>query len=268
MTRGDVVISTPYPEVNAILSAVLSGARGALGPHLVGMYLYGSLATGDFDPQSSDVDFLVVTESEVTEATFQALAAMHARLAASGLPWATRLEGSYIPRAALRRYDPEDGPHPMLLTHEPLYLSAHGSDWILQRAMLREQGIVLAGPDPCTLIDPVARDDVRAAVRAVLQQWWAPMLDNSTFLHGHGYPAFAVLTMCRALYTLESGALASKPVAAQWAQIALDPHWTPLIERAVTERNDMPAGNLREIQDFIRYTVTRGQKWERETREE
>ena len=61
---------TPYPDVNEILDLLLARASAILGPQLVGMYLYGSLSSGDFDPASSDIDFVIVTEQ---------LALLHAR---------------------------------------------------------------------------------------------------------------------------------------------------------------------------------------------
>ena len=79
---------TPYPDVNAILTLLLAEVRAILGDRFVGMYLYGSLSSGDFDPGSSDVDFLVATEGELPDEALAALEAMHARIAASGLPWA------------------------------------------------------------------------------------------------------------------------------------------------------------------------------------
>ena len=56
---------TKYPEVNKILDLLLTSVSQVLGNQLVGMYLYGSLSSGDFDPQSSDIDFLVVTTSSL-----------------------------------------------------------------------------------------------------------------------------------------------------------------------------------------------------------
>ncbi|MEO7019942.1 MAG: nucleotidyltransferase domain-containing protein [Ktedonobacteraceae bacterium] len=44
-----------------------------LGTQIVGLYLYGSLSLGDFDPASNDVDFLVVTEGELPEETLEQL---------------------------------------------------------------------------------------------------------------------------------------------------------------------------------------------------
>jgi hypothetical protein len=40
---------TPYPDVNAILNVLLAAVRAILGNQFVGFYLYGSLASGDFD---------------------------------------------------------------------------------------------------------------------------------------------------------------------------------------------------------------------------
>jgi hypothetical protein len=58
---------------------------------------------------------------------------MHAEIASSGLPYATRLEGSYIPRHALRRYDPANARHPTIGTDWPFQVEWHGNDWIIER---------------------------------------------------------------------------------------------------------------------------------------
>ncbi len=97
---------TPHGDVNAALDELLAGIRAALRDDFVGMYLYGSLATGDFDPQSSDVDVLVVTRDALGSEQFAALSALHARFAAGDSPWAVEIEVSYIPLGALPRFDP------------------------------------------------------------------------------------------------------------------------------------------------------------------
>ena len=84
---------------------MLSSATMVLGNQLVGMYLYGSLSSGDFDPESSDIDFLVVTTSTLSDKAIADLEAMHHRIWKSGLKWASRLEGSYIPKREMHRHD-------------------------------------------------------------------------------------------------------------------------------------------------------------------
>ena len=83
---------TPYPEVNAVLQALLSGVQDVLGDCFVGMYLYGSLAGGDFCPQRSDIDFVVATADVLPDEMIVALEAMHARIAEGNLKWAAKLE--------------------------------------------------------------------------------------------------------------------------------------------------------------------------------
>src|SRR6266540_6103938 len=97
---------TKYPEINKILELLLSSATRVLGSQLVGMYLYGSLSSGDFDLETSDIDFLVVTTSSLSDKTIAELESMHHRIWKSGLKWSAKLEGSYIPKRDIRRHDP------------------------------------------------------------------------------------------------------------------------------------------------------------------
>ena len=103
MTSTQPTSPTPYDAVNTLLLMLLAGVQTILREKLVGFYLCGSLSLGDFDPQSSDVDFLIVTTEDLSGKVLEELRDMHASIASSGLPYAHRLEGSYIPRAALRR---------------------------------------------------------------------------------------------------------------------------------------------------------------------
>ena len=246
---------TPYPDVNAVLDRLLANVQTVLADRFAGMYLYGSLSSGDFDPRRSDIDFVVTTTGELTEDVIAALDSMHTQIMSSGLKWAKKLEGSYIPQAALRRYDPDGPPYPTL-NEGRFYLAPHGSDWIIQRHIIREHGVRLAGPPLQTVVDPVQPDDLRGAVRGILAEWWAPMLDNPDWLGRDEYQAFAVLTMCRALHALEHGDIASKPVAARWVQ-QTHGEWADLIERALAWHHGDPWDELEQTLAFMRYTLER-----------
>src|SRR6185369_15333424 len=75
---------TAYPEIDETLAALLSGSRAILGDNLFGMYLFGSLASGDFDADTSDIDFAVVTHAAVDAATQAELGQLNTRIQASG----------------------------------------------------------------------------------------------------------------------------------------------------------------------------------------
>jgi hypothetical protein len=101
-----------------------------------------------------------------------------------------------------------------------------------------------------------------------MREWWAPMLHSpDPRLHGSEYQAYAILTLCRALYTLEYGAVVSKSAAARWAQETIDERWRPLIELALAWPDEAQLDHLSEILDFIRYTLERGQQYEGSTDE-
>jgi len=253
---------TQYPDVNALLRELLDGAQSVLGKQFVGMLLYGSLASGEFD-DASDVDVLVVTDGDLSGETLAALAALHTRLAQGESRWAVQLEISYIPLAALRRHDPAHATHPRLDRGqgEKLYWMAHDVDWVVQRYALRERGLVVAGPPPASLIDPVSPDELRAAMRPLLARREQFLRDHAKDLDFRGYQSYVVLTVCRMLYTLEHGTVVSKPVAARWALTALGERWAGLIERAVIGRHvpqssgQVPVGDLSSTMEFIRYAI-------------
>jgi Domain of unknown function (DUF4111)/Nucleotidyltransferase domain len=253
---SNLTTPTPYPDVNAVLHVLLANVQAELGDRFVGMYLHGSLASGDFDPASSDIDFVVVTDDALPETTICALEAMHMRLIDGGSRWALKLEGTYFSRQAIRHYQPSATLFPSL-NEASFYMGRHGSDWVIQSHILREHGLVLAGPAPRDLIDPVAPDDLRRATRELLSEWWAPMLQNTARLRSSDYQAYAILTMCRALYTLETGAIASKPAAARWAREALGMDRAAAIERALAWRPDVQLDMLDDALDMIQYTLKR-----------
>ncbi len=257
---------TPYADVNAVLCDLLSGVQTILGRHLVGMYLDGSLAMGDFDA-SSDIDFVVVTDEKVGDDLFSALRAMHDRIATLDSKWALHLEGSYISQQALERYDPAQALHPNIEwgKGERLKMVQHDEAWQTHRYVLREHGITLMGPSPRTLIAPVSPDDLRQAMLCVLRRWAAPILDDPRPTKYRGYQSYIVLSLCRILYTLEYGTVVSKRVAARWARESLGERWVPLIESAWVGRdNPEPAASLEDVNgtlDFIRYALALSEKY-------
>lgn len=251
---------TPYPDVNEILNLLHSSIKEILQDHFVGMYLFGSLANGDFD-EHSDIDVLIVTDSAISNSTFSALQEMHERINQVDSPWAIQLEVSYIPQNALRRFDAKDNLHPHMDrgSGEKLHMMMHADDWIIQRHSLRECGIVVTGPKLQTLIDPVSPNELRKAVVDVLPLWTSPILDDPSEINKRGYQSFFVLSLCRMLYTMEHGVIVSKPFAATWARENLHP-WTSLIERAWTGRQnpglEAQPEDINGTLDLIRYTLT------------
>ena len=93
---NDVKIPThPYPELREVLNVFADEIAAELKENLVGIYLVGSIASGDFD-LDSDVDFLVVTNTELTEADMKPLQDIQIKIHEIDCYPAKHLEGSYI----------------------------------------------------------------------------------------------------------------------------------------------------------------------------
>jgi len=252
---------TPYPDVNVLLQRLRASVREVLRDDFIGMYLYGSLASGDFDPDGSDIDVVVITARVLPDDLVCALEAMHAVVAAGDTKWVARLEAAYVPQQAMRRFDPNASPCPTI-NEGHFYLDRQSSDWVIQRHVLYESGVVVAGPPLRSMIDPVQPDGIRRAVCALLHGWWSSLLDNPDLrLNNSGYQGYAVFTMCRALYALEHGVIVSKPVAARWAQQTLGEPWAGLIDCAFIWRHGGKSERLNDVLAFMRYTIQRSDEF-------
>ena len=252
---------TPYPEINVVLAELIAGMQAILGENLLGVYLYGSLAAGDFNPESSDIDFAAVTHEPIAEVELSALQAMHARIAAIDSKWGYELEGSYFPKFSFRRHLTADARHPHLSRGGGLRVEFHDADWVLQRHFLRESGLTLYGPAPDTLIDPVSPDEIRRALAQLMENWWTPTLTDPARLDTPEYRAYAVLTMCRILFTLEHGTVASKPQAGSWALKFLDAGHSAAIHKALAWPADPHSADLEEALALIRHTTEESQQY-------
>jgi hypothetical protein len=257
---------TPWPEVDRAVRRLLEGVGEAIGDQLVGLYLHGSLALGDFFPPASDVDFHVATAGTLDRVALERLGALHAGFKAEA-GWVARLEGVYLPPSVLRRLEPADGRCPTVGSDWDFGLGRSGPTWVLDRWVTREHGLVVTGPDPRELIDPIGPVELRAAVRASVLGDWAALARGDAdvaWLRPRNYQAFAVLTMCRNLYALDRGVLVSKPEAAVWARRLLGPAWAPLIDRALGWRADVRlddrglAGTMRFVAHAVELAAAAG----------
>ena len=255
-----VINPTPYPYVNDAVQMLLTNVQAVLNEYFLGLYLHGSLAGGDFDPGHSDIDFLVVTAGELPEKLIPEIEAMHLRIINSGLEWAKKLEGTYLSRKALFRYKTSKRRIPYL-NEGRFFLTQQGRDWIINRHILRENGIIVAGPLIRPLISPISPDEIRQSVVTGLIEDWTPRLNERDWLIPLGHQPFIVLTCCRALYTLKYGTVKSKPVSTRWALKTIDKKWRNLIKSAAAWHYGMPAGDIEETLKMMKYTLEQAESY-------
>lgn len=252
------------PEVVPLLDELTAGIRDALGDNLVGVYLRGSLALGGFDPATSDVDLLVVTERPVSKVEGEALEALHNRIPPTNADGAgRRYEVSYIDRASIRRFEPGQRLHARSGDEAAFEWYEHRDNFVLERWTVRERGVALLGPDPKTLIDQVSTEEIRAAVASELRirvvDWAGSTGPAPGWLQHRGAQVFEVETVCRALHTLATGELRTKAEAIAWARASLPSQWRTLIEWSQTYRGDLTQdeAQIEEVRAFARWAAAK-----------
>ena len=230
----------PYPDIQRILENLQLQIRQIFQDRLIGVYLYGSLVAGDFDYNSSDIDLLVVTSSPMTSSEFEALRVMHWKLASENPAWDDRIDAVYVPEKALREFRTAKSPV-VISPGEPFHVREREAllDWLQNWYLVRESGFTLFGPTPAEVIPPITQDEFITAVRKYAME----VNEREYHEMNRKGQAYAILTMCRALYTSQKGKQASKRQAARWAQEQL-PEWSGLIQNALTWRQAWREENI------------------------
>jgi len=236
----------PYPELREVLSSFVNEIIAELAKNLVGVYLIGSIASGDFD-LDSDVDFLVVTNTELTETNIKALQEIQIRMhAMDGYP-AKHLEGSYITIGDLNDWS--------TVGEKKLYYfdngsttfeqSTHDNQWHV-RWILRERGITLVGQKAETILQAIPINELSGEIKRTMlrvMKYFQDEIDRPLgFFNSRFGQSFAVLTYCRMLHTLSTGTVQSKKAGVNWAKQFVDPAWVTLIDRAWHERDGVRFG--------------------------
>lgn len=207
-----------HHEAVPLLEMLVGQLGSAFGPRLLGVYLFGSLVTGDFHEGVSDIDVVVAHAGPLGDDDLGTLAAVHDRVTQRFPSFENRLDVNYFEEAALRRYDARYA-QGRISPGEPFHRTTVGSDWILNRWQLREHGIALVGPPPAGLVDPIDGLRLRSALRAVADEWWSWIEQETKW--PRPLQSYAVLTTCRILHASERGEIVSKRRAAAWARATM-----------------------------------------------
>jgi hypothetical protein len=258
---------TPFADVNGVLGNVLAQIQALLGSHFQGMYLVGSLALGDFDPRSSDIDFVVVTDIDIGDDLFDRLHDIHAQFAAGSSPWAHKIEAIYVSYATLHHGAPSASHYPQIEKGTQLFKAPLESGWVFQCITIRDRGVVVAGPDPRTLVGSIEPRYLHSAAAEIAGRWLEQAETDPTWLpwlRQRDAQTFVIMTLCRLLYSLTTRSVASKPRAAEWAQKELGQPWGALIERTLAKQHQ--AGTIAQSEEdetlaFIQFTLEQSKRY-------
>ena len=222
----------PLPEAEqGQLDAVVRLVREVMGGAAVGAYLYGSAVTSGLR-RDSDLDILVVSSRRTTKVERRALIDGLLPLSGSrgGEAGKRHLEVTVVARPDIQ---PWHYPPPMELQYgdwwrrefesglEPW--SSPNPDLAVLLTAARADGVPLFGPRIVDLVEPVPRDDLAQAMLDVIPDLMADL---------EGDVRNVLLTMARVWFTLQTGEIAAKEVAADWAVARLPDRRGDALRRA------------------------------------
>jgi predicted nucleotidyltransferase len=214
------------PALAAIASYREALAKALPGKY-TGLYLTGSVALGDWIPERSDLDILVVTNGQLAATDVDRLADLHARLA--GRPY---LDAIYLSRADLGAELPAD--------HGGL---PHAIDGVLRRdgyrpdpvlwATLDRHGVTLEGPLASTLAVAPEPARLRDWNLGNLHSYWRPWAADARLRLADRDSAVplaaevvvhALLGPGRLHYTISTGEILAKSASAGYTAGLLPGH--------------------------------------------
>ena len=209
-----------------------------LGEQLTGIYLHGSAAMGCFQPEKSDLDFLVVVREELTDAKKREYMDMVLELDAEGpakgiemsivtgdacnpfvYPTPFLLHYSRMHTAWYRR-DPEDYVRKMKGTDRDL--AAHFT-------VTRNRGICLYGPPAAEVFGEVPEADYLDSIWNDVSGAEEEITDN---------PMYLILNLARVLAYRREKAVLSKLEGGEWGIRNLPEEYRPLVRTALREYRD------------------------------
>lgn len=259
---------TSNTELNTVLTEFAQSIQAILKDKLVGVYLQGSFSVGDPD-MNSDVDFIVIIDSELTDEEVQTLQENHRRIHDMDNHWAKHLEGSFVPKSIFAQY--EDCSYKLwyLDNGSRTFEQSTHCNTVLVRWVVRDMSTTLLGADPKTLLEPIPVKALRQEIFDVIHDWGKEILADPERFANQFYQIFILHNYSRMLQNFIEGKPGSKLAGTEWAKANLDPKWHELIDRSWQTRDDTyisvyhPADpdDYQATLEFVRYIIDESEKY-------
>lgn len=233
-----------------------------LSSKLYGLYLYNSVAMGNFEPAYSDIDFIVILNSSLSNDELEKLKMLHQVFAKTN-KYGNKLDGMYLQRNMLTKSNKDIGKYPYVkdaILHEADYFDVNYVTWW----SLKEYEMAIESPSLKDDLLEVDFTDVIETMKYNLNEYWSSKLETAELFNEDMWVEFAVVTLSRILFTLQDREIKSKSESCLYIGSKY-PKWNNLIEEALAIRRLRPQSVINDINlrknstiDFIREMIEHG----------
>ncbi len=243
--------------VSSVLESIASLFKEELNDNLAGIYLHGSLAMGCFNPETSDIDLLVVVRRKLTLQTASRIA-KRLLVIDDELPNEGGIELSVVLESSLNEFV---YPTPFEFHYSPLHRDKYRTDenyicggredpdLAAHLVVAYHRGAALYGKPLREMMRPI---DKRFYVKSILY-------DVEDALQGIlETPEYYVLNLCRVLYYLKEGVVSSKREGGEWGLKMLPPGYEETVRRSLERYGGRAEGtepDKRLLSDFASYML-------------
>lgn len=229
--------------VKAIIQKLVESLRNVIDDNLTGVYLHGSLAMGNFNPVSSDIDILVVVKESLSLETKNVLWT-HLQLLSQDAP-AKGFELSVVTLNALKNFK---YPTPYEFHYSPGMSSSqiedsgeHDPDLAAHFVITKARGICLYGEPIEDNFPEVSRTYYLKSI-ANDAKWSYNNIQKGPKDGICTVPVYAVLNFCRISAFIQSDLITSKKEAGEWGLENLPRKYKSIIQEALREYSQSGAG--------------------------
>lgn len=232
-----------------ILSEITKVSRETFSDGLVGIYLHGSLAMGCFNPEKSDIDALVVTESTASKEALESYVEAIKAADPDG-----RVDLHVIER---RSCVPFVYPTPYLLAYSSRNndgdLFGESCDIAADISVINTYGSVVYGKDIQEVFTEIPKEDYIDSILYGVENAREDIFTK---------PVCTILDLCRVSAFLKDGLILSRKAGGKWAMKTLQKKYYSLLSSALeayTSVSDstepIPTGDAFEFADIMLYDI-------------
>lgn len=223
------------PDLRVFIFNLQKGITEIINDDFVGFYLHGSLAMGGFNPNSSDIDVLVVTNKSITVETKRKLAQFILNCSNSPFP----VEISFLNKEQLKSWQ---HPCPFDFHYSEFWRKQYEDDLLMctykfinedintdtdlaaHITITNYRGVCVEGEPIDEVFPSVPRSDYILSILSDFQD----CLENI-----EAEPVYCSLNLIRVFWFLKQGVISSKQEAGNWGLETLPPEFKITISKIV-----------------------------------
>lgn len=241
-------------NIKIILDSIVENYKTILKDNLIGIYIHGSLAMDCFNPDISDIDFLVVVKENINANDKRKLVDILLELSKDGP--GKGLEMSVLLEKVVKNFK---HPTPYILHYSNAYKATYEAnhsylcedgedpDLAAHITITRARGICIYGSSIEDIFSPVPRKDYLKSIYFDIANSREEIIK---------LPMYTILNLSRVLYYLKEDVICSKKEGGQWACSNLPKEYIKTVEKALNcyekgEEADFKEKDLVNFADFI-----------------